>query len=267
MILCISTGQTRSKWQHMIEDLTEPTLIPIHIQERASKFDNVWFDFVELKDRNEYRRKHVSLVTKEHGALKAQAPLPWLLYKLPDGTSGQTRNQENFDKMWGKCVSSEEGLGPPIRFLTVQKSSLAEQARRSRLSNDETRYENLFSPVGSPSKLSLASELPISGYSFPELAIGSKDMGYSPQENEVPLRRIGAHQRQIGCPEEQKRMPEAQSTISPRCLRNVERSKENSRQASSELSTSPLSSSYDRGTRKSASAHVEIVGPRRYLPR
>lgn len=187
LLICISTHQTKSKWTRMQEDLPCPVLIPSQIQDRTLLFDDIWFDFQELKDINEAHRQHINCTSKDRGALKTQAPLPWLLYRRRDGKSGQTRNQENYNQIWESCLGENDGLGLPIRFLTIKKSDLAENARRSRLSNDDTRSENLFSPSKTPSSSSSVCESPVFGqvdllnpFCPEDLAAVSTDLEHTP---------------------------------------------------------------------------------------
>lgn len=160
LVICISTHQTKSKWTSMLQELPEPVLIPARVNDYTVLFDDLWFDFQELKDMNENQRQRLSSKMKDRGALKLQAPLPWLLYKQRDGQSGQTRNQENYNQMWETCIKDGHQSGLPVRFLTVKKSELAENAGRSRLSNNNSRSWNLFTPIRTSSWSSSDCESP-----------------------------------------------------------------------------------------------------------
>jgi len=106
----------------LAEDRLITILMPTTIREQAILFDHIWFWFVDLKHNNTDIRECVSSLTTAKGALRAVAPLLWLEWKSWDGTRGQTRSQENYEKLWKTFVQSvdESGRNLPVAWLTLR---------------------------------------------------------------------------------------------------------------------------------------------------
>lgn len=93
--------------------------LPGDVRGRANFFDSIYFWFADHKiyiDRKrDYLQDHV-----EKGTLKIMAPIPWLRWAGCDGESGQTRNQENWDKMWKSfSYCSCSGQEQLIAWVTI----------------------------------------------------------------------------------------------------------------------------------------------------
>ena len=75
-----------------------------------------------MKHENDDLREGLAVLKPIKGSLKARAPLLWLQWKRWDGMHGQTRNQENFEKLWKTFVSAttEEGILLPVAWLTLR---------------------------------------------------------------------------------------------------------------------------------------------------
>lgn len=96
--------------------------MPTTIREQAALFDQIWFWFLDMKHENDEVRKGLAAAQRSKGSLKAKAPLLWLQWRRWDGLSGQTRNQENFEKLWKGFVVAEgqEGRQMPVAWLTLR---------------------------------------------------------------------------------------------------------------------------------------------------
>lgn len=84
--------------------------IPVDIRRQADLLDAIFFWFAHYKAQNEEHRDFLWSVTRQKGVLKTEAPLPWLHWRGCHDDHGQTRNQQNWDKMWYKfltCSCSE----------------------------------------------------------------------------------------------------------------------------------------------------------------
>ncbi len=106
------------------ESLTT-VLMPATIREQAALFDQIWFWFLDIKHENDNLRQGVAAAQRTKGSLKAKAPLLWLQWKRWDGLHGQTRNQENYEKLWKSFVSAStpEGQQQPVAWLTLRAMS------------------------------------------------------------------------------------------------------------------------------------------------
>lgn len=127
-ILLSYRSHKNNKQKHQ-QSFTESDLIvypmPQGIREQARLFDNLWFNFVDVKHEVDDQRELLASRCRQKGSLKVKAPLLWLHWRRWDGAQGQTRNQENWEQLWKTFVSRtcEDEAGnhwrQPVAWLTI----------------------------------------------------------------------------------------------------------------------------------------------------
>lgn len=111
--------------------------IPLNIRSQALLFDQIWFWFVDMKHENDNIRN--SLQSHYHidkGTLRSTAPLLWFEWRRWDEVRGQTRNQENFDKVWKRLVwvdGGEVGKGEkvPVAWVTLRSVDSSQSSKNA----------------------------------------------------------------------------------------------------------------------------------------
>jgi hypothetical protein len=81
--------------------------------------DYIWDEFDSLMSEVELKRANVASARHGKGALKSEAPIPWLSWTTSSGRHGQTRNRENFCKIWQVNVEGLLKMGIPCRVSSV----------------------------------------------------------------------------------------------------------------------------------------------------
>lgn len=105
--------------------LLETQPIPINIRDQARLFDDLWFNFINHKNKIDRQREELAPKCRGKGSLKSQVPLVWLSWQRWDGKQGQTRNQENWDRTWKNLVERtyQDGSGrtwrQPVAWVTL----------------------------------------------------------------------------------------------------------------------------------------------------
>lgn len=120
LILC-DQKHTRPSQSNSSQHHGTLLLLPTSIREQALLFDDIWFRFVDVKHENADLRHRVRSLSAARGELRQQAPIPWLRWTRIDGSSGKTRNQENYEKLWKTFVhtTEEDGQKVPVAWLTI----------------------------------------------------------------------------------------------------------------------------------------------------
>ncbi|KPI36595.1 uncharacterized protein AB675_4422 [Cyphellophora attinorum] len=81
--------------------------------------DYIWDEFDSLMSEVELKRANVASAGHGKGALKSEAPIPWLSWTTSSGKNGQTRNRNNFCKIWKVNVEHLLIMGFRCRVSSV----------------------------------------------------------------------------------------------------------------------------------------------------
>lgn len=113
-----------SRKRKRIPDASRLSLWPIcpDVRAQALLFDSIFHLWNLMKQHNEDVRGRFVQGDVGKGELKAKAPLVWLEWIASDGHRGQTRNQENYDRIWHRCVKheTEEGQIIPTAWVSLR---------------------------------------------------------------------------------------------------------------------------------------------------
>ena len=98
-------------------------------KDSAALRDFLWDEFSFMMSDVEGKRHTLKTPNYNKGELKMSAPIPWLLWITSAGKQGQTRNKDNFFKIWEEnvesCVRSGSGSCQVTSILLPSNASLA----------------------------------------------------------------------------------------------------------------------------------------------
>lgn len=142
-----------SKCVNHCRSSVETRRFPSNMKERTILFDEIFFWFHNQKAENDCVRESVAARYRQKGVLKTKAPLPWLQWKRFDGAHGQTRNQENWDRIWSSfdhCVL-DSGEVQPIAWLTINPNTREERIPLPEAweESQSSRMDSISSPTPS----------------------------------------------------------------------------------------------------------------------
>jgi len=113
---CVGSFPSVGNWGHTTSGVCRTVTLPADSWRRAAVGRRIWCAFDEFKMKNEEERKIAE------GPKRIVAPIPWLRWTRPDGSSGQTRSQENFKHWWIETVVDRTDSGrrqPPAYMMLL----------------------------------------------------------------------------------------------------------------------------------------------------